>query len=77
MLNSNTSAEQQAARWLAQLNSDLVTEQQHQAFADWLAASTEHKQAWDTDTVNLFWQALDGVLVADLGLTATPHLKYR
>lgn len=59
-------AEQQAAKWQAQLSSDLVTDQHKKEFALWLAERHENAIAWQK--INAFWVNLDQVKAADLGI---------
>lgn len=54
----------EAAMWQAQLSSDLVTDQQHYEFAQWLDQNQKNKIAWKE--VNSFWNGLDGLSEADI-----------
>jgi len=54
----------EAANWQAQLSSDLVTDQQHHEFAQWLQKDQANKQAWQE--INSFWNGLDELSEADV-----------
>jgi transmembrane sensor len=66
----HNAAEREAMEWQAQLSSDRLSAEQRLAFENWLTQGPENAAAWRA--VNDFWNGLDGVSLADLGIDAAP-----
>lgn len=65
-------ASKQASEWFVQLSSGTITPEQQQAFAQWLAQSPTHQQAWH-DT-QIIWQGFEQLSNADIAELKTNTL---